>query len=211
MKVHVHTVQIHVTSHCNMACPECCCAIHLIKKKDKYFITEDYLNHSAKLFNGIKTISLMGGEPTMHPKFSEWSPKLKELFNCEVLQVETNGTMFKKIPEAFKHYDKIIVTRYHKDMFEGCRDNLSDIEFLQNYYPNKEILVSNIEHLSRQTKGTKPCYRVNSGGIAYADSKLYPCCVGPGLDEKVFIVPTDNWRNEIKTIEAPCEGCFFAV
>lgn len=212
MQVPVTIVQIFLTTHCNMKCPECSCGMQIIPKSNKYFVDFDYIKHSAKYFYGVDTISIMGGEPTMHPNFAEWSLIFKELYGCKRLTLETNGTMFDKIPEAFTHYDKILVTRYHKDIYDGCPDNLDKINFLKDYYKERDFIwVNEIEHVSRKTKGTKPCYRSVSGGIAYEGGRLYPCCVGPGLLKKVSIPLTEDWRDQIKTIYPPCESCFLAV
>ena len=54
-------------------------------------VTWDYIIESARYLKGIKMIKLTGGEPTMHPQFQEFVPKLKELFQCEILSIETNG------------------------------------------------------------------------------------------------------------------------
>lgn len=209
MQVPVNIVQIFLTTHCNMRCPDCSCGMQVIGKKDKYFIDWNYLEYASKIFYGVDTISIMGGEPSMHPKFSEWSPMFKELFGCRFLTVESNGTMFKKLPEAFSHYDKIFATHYHPDMFEGCPENQSDIDYLKSLYGDK-VWVNEIVHIPRETRGTKPCFRATSGGVAYEGGKLYPCAVGSGVRTNNYIVPTLNWREEIKTIYPKCSDCYFA-
>ena len=210
MQVPITIVQIFLTTHCNMRCPDCSCGMQVIPKSEKYFIDEAYLQRSAKLFYGVDTISIMGGEPSMHPKFAEWSPKFKEMFGCKTLTVESNGTMFKKLPEAFSHYDKIFATHYHPEMFEGCPENQPDIDYLKELYPGK-IWVNEITHTPRTTRGTKPCFRAISGGIAYEGGKLYPCAVGSGVRTNNYIIPTENWREEIKTIYPKCSDCYFAI
>lgn len=210
MQVPVTIVQIFLTTHCNMKCPDCSCGMQVISKKDKYFIDWNYLESASKLFYGVDTISIMGGEPSMHPNFAEWSPKFKELFGCRFLTVESNGTMFKKLPEAFSHYDKIFATHYHPNMFEGCPENQSDIDYLKSLYGDK-VWINEIVHVPRDTRGTDPCFRATSGGLAYEGGKLYPCAVGSGVRTNNFIIPTENWREEIKTIYPKCSDCYFAV
>lgn len=210
MQVPVTIVQIFLTTFCNMKCPDCSCGMQVMTKKDKYFIDEEYLLKASKLFYGVDTISIMGGEPSMHPKFSEWSPKFKEMFGCRFLTVESNGTMFKKLPEAFSYYDKIFATHYHPEMFDGCPENRSDIDYLKSLYGDR-VWVNEITHVSRENRGSEPCFRAESGGIAYEGGKLYPCAVGSGVRTNNYIVPTLNWREEIKTIYPKCSDCYFAV
>jgi len=213
MQVPVNIVQIFITTHCNMRCPDCSCGMQVMTKKDKYFVDWDYLVNAAKLFYGVDTISIMGGEPSMHPKFTEWSPKFKELFGCRFLTLESNGTLFDKIPDSFGHYDKIFATHYHKDMFEGCPENIDKINYLKAYYPDRPNLVwvNEITHVPRTNRGTNPCFRATSGGIAYEGGKLYPCAVGSGVRTNNFIIPTTNWREEIKTVYPKCSDCYFAI
>lgn len=213
MQVPVTIVQIFLTTHCNMRCPDCSCGMQVISKKDKYFIDTEYLLHASKLFQGVDTISIMGGEPSMHPMFSDWSKRFKSLFGCKTLTVESNGTMFKKIPDAFQYYDKIFATHYHPGMFEGCPENQLDIDYLKSYYKHRPDLVwtNEITHVPRTTRGTEPCFRATSGGLAYEGGKLYPCAVGSGVRTNNFIIPTENWREEIKTIYPKCSDCYFAV
>src|SRR6185503_3305035 len=112
MHSEIKIVQITVTTFCNMKCKECCCAMQIIPKHDKHFVTWDYMVNAAKYFYGVPTIDITGGEPSIHPELEEWSPKLKQLFGCELLTMDTNGSMFKKKPELFRSYDKIYVTHY---------------------------------------------------------------------------------------------------
>ena len=87
-----------------------------------------------------------------------------------------------------------------------------DIDYLKSYYKHRPDLVwvNEITHVPRETRGTKPCFRATSGGLAYEGGKLYPCAVGSGVRTNNFIIPTENWREEIKTIYPKCSDCYFA-
>lgn len=213
MHKEITTVQIYVTTFCNMKCPNCCCGMQVMDKKDKYFVDWDYMVNAAKYFYGVDTISLSGGEPSIHPQLEEWSPKLKELFGCRQLTMSTNATMFRKKPEMFGHYDKLYVTHYTEETYDGCRDNMEQILFLKYYYVSRPELLQvsqDMEHIDRAHRGTGTCFRGSNGHISYANGKLYPCCVGSGLDKEVSIALTDNWRELINEVKPPCEVCFFA-
>ncbi len=129
----IDTISYSLTTHCNMRCPDCCAGITAMDKKDKKFHSWDYVVNSAKYFKGIRRINLTGGEPSIHPDFENWAPKLKELFGCDVLSVWTNGTMFYKKTEAFKYFDEIHITNYTAETFEGSPDNTGAIEFIMDY------------------------------------------------------------------------------
>lgn len=213
MHSEIKIVQITLTTFCNMRCPNCCCAMQVLHKKDKYFVDWDYMVNAAKYFYGVDTIDLTGGEPSIHPQLEEWLPKLKELFGCRMLTMDTNGTMFKKKPDMFRHLDKIYVTHYVPSTFEGSPDNIDDINFLKEYYKDRPELLhvsGEMVHVDRSRRGTKACFRAFSGTVHYAGGTLHPCCVGPGLDTKVSIPLTDNWREEIMRTSPPCHDCFLA-
>ncbi len=209
----IKIIQFTITTFCNMRCPHCCCGMQVIDKKDKYFVDWDYMVNAAKYFYGVDTISISGGEPSIHPNLAEWSPKLKELFGCRMLTMDTNGTMFDKKPEMFGHYDKIYVTHYVNSTYEGCEDNIDKINFLKSYYSNRPELIhvgGDMVHIDRSRRGKGSCFRGSSGTIHYAGDRLYPCCVAPGLNTKVSIPLTDNWKQEILNTKPPCHDCFFA-
>ena len=206
-------IQISLTTFCNMSCPECCYGMQIIPKEKKSFVTWEYLENAAYYFKGIETINLTGGEATIHPILKEWLPKLKELFDCKYLTLDTNGMKFNRNPEMYGYFDRIYVTRYHEGMFDGCPDNLDKIEFLQEYYKDRPNLIhiNEITHIPRDKKGGNPCYRAYSGTLHYSEGRLFPCCTGAGLDTLVYISLTDNWRDDINKVYPPCNDCFFAV
>lgn len=184
-----------------------------MSKQEKSFVTWEYLEHAAKYFYGIETISISGGEPSIHPKLGEWSSKLKELFGCKLLTMNTNGTMFKMKPEMFGHYDKLYVSHYTTNTYDGCKDNMEEIEYLRQYYSSRPYLLQvsgDMEHIDRNRRGKGTCFRGSNGHLSYVNGKLYPCCVGSGLDEDVSISLIDNWRELINQIKPPCGVCFFA-
>lgn len=187
--------------------------MQVMDKKDKYFVDWDYMVNAAKYFYGVDTIDISGGEPSIHPDLEEWSPKLKDLFGCNKLTMDTNGTMFEKKPDMFGHYDKIYVTHYTENTYLGCVDNMDKINYLKAYYPDRPELLhvsGEMVHVDRSRRGTGSCFRGSSGTVHYAGGKLYPCCVAPGLDTKVSIPLTENWKEEIINKKPPCHDCFLA-
>lgn len=212
MQRDISSINFTVTTFCSMKCPDCCCNITMMKNKDKKFFYWDYFVNSAKYFYGIDRIHLTGGEPTLHPNFIEYVPKLKELFGCNRLTVETNGFGFKRFPETFSFFDEIYCSHYTSTSFEGSPDNTEEIQFIKNLYPDKTIFVGEITHLSRELRGTKMCSRGWSETVGYSNGKLYPCCVASGLPERdVGIELTESWKEDILKVIHPCDICFFAV
>ncbi len=194
-----------------MACPDCCAGITHMAKKDKKFYDWAYMEKAAKHFYGIGRINLTGGEPSIHPKFEEWVPKLKELFGCDRLDIWTNGTMFKKKAETFKHFDHIHITHYTKDTFEGSPDNTELIEFILDYLKDTDVGITSTKtvHIPLTNRGSKMCFRGYSDTVEFVDGFVYPCSSSSGLPTKIR-VPLENWKEEVLKVSPPCHECLFA-
>lgn len=186
-----------------------------MNNRDKKFFDWEYLENAAHYFYGLDRIHLTGGEPTIHPKFEEFVPKLKKLFGCNRLTIETNGFLFKRNPGIFAYFDELYCTHYRADSFPGSPDNSEDIAYIKEYWksvPMIKIWDIDIKHVSRAERGTKICPRGTSETLGYANGKLYPCCVASGLPERDTGIPlTENWRTEILDVVHPCDICFFAL
>jgi hypothetical protein len=195
-----------------MRCPDCCAGITDMPKSDKSFYDWTYFVQAAKYFYGIERINFTGGEPSVHPQFEEFIPKLKELFGTKKLTVWTNGTMFKKKPEVWKNFDEIHVTNYTEKTFEGSPNNTSDIEFIREYLKETSIPVysADIVHINKENRGTKMCFRGYSDTVEFVDGYIYPCCAASGLKTKVRLPLSENWRDEIIKLHPPCNECLFA-
>lgn len=195
-----------------MACPDCCAAITITPIKDRNFHTWEYIVNSAKYFYGIERINLTGGEPSIHPNFSEWIPKIKELFGCKTLDIWTNGTMFKKKAETWKHFDNIHITNYTEKSYPGSPNNSKEIEFIREFLKdtNVNVYATEVEHIPMEHRGTKPCFRAFSDTVEFVNGKIYPCCAASGLEIKRNISLSENWRKEILQVIPPCEVCLFA-
>ena len=128
----ITAVNLSITTQCNMKCPDCCAGITQMPKHNRRFYDWKYMETAAFIFKGIHNINITGGEPSIHPEFERWSPKLKSLFQCQVLSIWTNATMARKKKEAFRNYDVIHISHYTADAYEGCPDNTDDIAFIRD-------------------------------------------------------------------------------
>lgn len=201
-------VNLAITTICNRSCPNCCCDIPRIKQH--WNADLDYLNRAAQCFKNIDRIKLTGGEPSLHPQFEELVPKLKKLFQCQHLTIETNGARFRQIPYVFEHFDEIIVTHYSPPEF--IEDNGEEILFLQEYLRPKGIKVQmiDIHHIPRTHRGNQPCSRGFSETVSCFQGRIYSCCMGWGIDGAPSVPMKTGWRDALPTIPLPCSSCFFA-
>ena len=207
----IQSINYSITSNCDRMCPHCC--MNLLEK-EPWEASWDYIVDSAKYFKGIRRIHLTGGEPTLHSQFCEIVPKLKKLFQCGILTLESNGWGFQKFPEIFKEFDVIQVSHYMKNSYIGSWDNTDDVEFIKSFLKetNTIVLVGDIIHIDRNVRNNGLiCDRGTSETVAYYDSKLFPCCVGPGLKDSPSITLSDKWEKEIRDIDIPCNTCWFSL
>lgn len=191
----INNINVVITTKCNRSCPDCFANCPTIKGKN---VNWKYLENLAKYIKGIDTVTITGGEPTVHPQFTEFAPKLRELFGCKTLDLETNGYAFKLFPvDVFKHFDNIHVSDYG--------DNLTTIE-------GKETIVYPLEgvHINKNTRKEGGCFRGIYYKISFANGKFYRCCSGYGVPNQIGLEPCENWMTEIEKQVLNCGECLFS-
>lgn len=208
-------VSVALTTHCNLACPDCCCDIP--RRAHGAGVSWEYLAEAAGSLRGIPRINITGGEPTTHPQFDAWAPKFRELFDCQTLTLETNGLLAIRHLEALQHFDKVYVTHYTQGTFrtapEAYRvDNTQQIEKLKMALGARLHVKPHMYHEPRaRQRGTRPCAAAHSETVAYWNGRLFPCCLADGVPNAVGIELTPDWRTQILTVAPPCATCFFAL
>ena len=72
------TIQIEVTNACNLACSNCTRFVGHHPKP--YYMDLDVVRAAIESLDGFQNcIGLMGGEPTIHPQFSDICRMFKEM------------------------------------------------------------------------------------------------------------------------------------
>ena len=192
----VRILNLEFTTHCDKRCAECCCGIGINRTLEHH--DWDYFVHAAAFFFGMDEVKLVGGEPTFHPKFAEYVPRLKKLFGCARLTMDTNGWGVQKYwPIISQCFDKVNYSDYH------------DRQALTDYMKVIPQFVNIFDAGFRRGSGAS-CFRAweRSGMISYADGKIYSCCAAPGVDGAIGVAPTEGWRNSLPPM--PCGDCFFS-
>ncbi len=204
----IHTVTIEMTTHCNRRCPDCCAGVGINRVLQHHDWA--YFERAAKVLYGIERVNLTGGEPTAHPQFAEFVPRFRKLFGCEKLTMSTNGY------RVMEHID-VIVQHFDSLDFSDYGDNTRLLHYLQFLGMTVRVYVAGllgINFTPRATRGTGSCFRAcaESGTVAYADGKLYGCCVAPGISGAFgWEQPGADWRESIEAAPLPCADCWFAT
>ena len=202
----IWNVNLDVTSACDRACPDCCCNI-----LNRPAVHHDwaYFECAAKALYGIKSVALVGGEPTIHPQFAEFIPRFKALFGCEQIILVTNGWGVVRYRDVIaRHVDRIQFSDYHTEISIAAWAAIQAMPITDVSVFDAGPHQENFTPRSRRGGGN-PCERAWwHGTIAYADGKIYGCCVAPGIEGAIGIEP-EGWDGEPSA--PPCEECFFSV
>jgi organic radical activating enzyme len=102
IKPSLSLLEVHAVDHCNLNCKAC---DHMSPIADKWFadpvVYARDLQQLGKLFSGIRTICLLGGEPLLHPKISRLLFLTRSCFPKTDIQIMTNGILLDEMPDSF--------------------------------------------------------------------------------------------------------------
>lgn len=200
-------VNLAITDRCNRQCKDCCCGIPNIGHN--WDISFPELVRAAAAIKGVNNLRLTGGSPSLHPQFNEIARTAKTMFGCKVLEIETNGSVFKKDQEVLEVFDLIEVTNYTAPDFEPNQD-LIDLALKNPRLVGKLHIGDPVKHFPRQRRNPGTCERGNLTMVSLYRDRIYPCAMGWGIDDPVSVPLSDNWFEELKKLKLPCERCFMA-
>jgi MoaA/NifB/PqqE/SkfB family radical SAM enzyme len=111
---------VHLTDHCNLNCKNC---LHFSSLAEKKLLDIDTYERDCiqlnKLTRGIvNDISLLGGEPLLHPMITDFMTITRKYFPNGIINIVTNGLLLAKQPAVF---------------WENCMKN--DIQIHISVYP----------------------------------------------------------------------------
>lgn len=198
-------ILLELTTHCDQRCPNCCCGIGINRELRHH--PWEYFERAAAVLYGVERVHLTGGEPTLHPRFAEFLPRLKALFGCHRLTLGTDGYGVERHRELIaRHIDEVHFSDYHAR--PGAHEALVQIGVALSVYDGG---VKGANHVSRDRRGAGgPCGRAHGDCVPYADGKLYGCCVAPGIGGAEGLAPGSGWREQVRTLPLPCGDCWFS-
>lgn len=126
--------QFHIAEHCNLNCAHCS---HFSPLADKILMPVEFfrrdIERMAELFNHeCESITLLGGEPLLHPEIITLMEIARKNFTSGIIYVLTNGILLAQRPPEF---------------WKACHDN--NIGIHVSHY-NIDINLPKIEELVRQ-------------------------------------------------------------
>jgi len=95
-------IEVHITEHCNLNCKGC---NHFSSLAKEEFLQPDQFEKDfkrlAELSKDYYAIKILGGEPLLHPRLTEFFDIARKYFPSTPIQVTTNGILLTKQPEGF--------------------------------------------------------------------------------------------------------------
>ncbi|MFZ2630632.1 MAG: radical SAM protein [Desulfosalsimonadaceae bacterium] len=111
--IYTKRLEINVVHHCNLSCRGCS---HLSPRLPKYFVSPDKLLCDLTVLSKYcrpERISLIGGEPLLHPDLPEIMNIVRKSGISDKIRVVTNGILLNRMPDQFwKNVDEVVVSLY---------------------------------------------------------------------------------------------------
>jgi len=205
-----NSIQLGITTYCDRMCPGCICNIPYLDKHQH--VDVDWIKNIAPKLQGLRLLQISGGEPTLHPEFQYITEHVREWFNPQMLMLITNGKNIVQYADILGHYDHLRITRYDATSYPDSPNNVTVIDDFKRVFKGPSRIYSKLSkhRLNRGGENSNPC-GLGANDLAIIQwNKIYPCCSSPGMDPTIGIEITENWREELKEVKLPCNGCPFS-
>ena len=224
-----HDLMFNINNICNLNCTNC--SLNCGRRPAYSINLQDFKNQISKIskFINLGTISLIGGEPLLHPNLKEMCIYLKEYIPFETLNIVSYGIL----TNSFSDLDFEFFKKYN-------------VTFTISIYPKKEYIniIKKFEYNCKKYNiicnihGIRPCfglYDYNQKGTNNKETSfylceksevphtfviyqnhLYNCCLMPSFKESNININDSNYlninninnANEIfEFANHPYEGC----
>lgn len=89
-------VEMHLTDHCNLNCAGC---LHFTPLAGRWFADVQEVKRDLKALRGkfrfIRHVTLLGGEPLLHPEYEKFVEAVKEVSPESLVTIVTNGVLLR--------------------------------------------------------------------------------------------------------------------
>ena len=172
----VNNIDYHIIDRCNLNCASCNHFSSLVPSTDKgksiEQITSD-LTLLSKVKEGFNCLTILGGEPTLHPELSKILRIARQIYPNKQINLVTNGTNYDKFE---KWRDSIIENNIHVilSLYPYCDDNMERAEKIRKILePYNSFSVES----TANEDGFNYGFLSNSDNVAAEDDIIH--CVRP--------------------------------
>ncbi len=226
---------VDIASHCNLNCKYC---DHFSPLADEQYVNINDLKKHFKQISKlvyVNKISLMGGEPLLHPNITDIMIMAKDIFPNTNIILWTNGILLEHQPDKFweicKQYKiSIEITKYPIQLnYKLIKEKMFKYNILFSYvferktlYKKMHKFIFDLEGKQNPEEMSKICWQ-NKGHCTYFNGGyFYPCSIAGNVwkfnkyfgknlivskDDCVNIYKVKNGDEIIKFINEPVPFC----
>jgi len=182
-------IEVHVVEHCNLNCKGCNHFSSLAK--EEYLKPEQFekdFTRLAELSKKYYAIKILGGEPLLHPRLTEFFDIARKYFPNTPIQVTTNGILLKNQSNDFwqnckKNKIIISISRYPIKLNEKELKNIAKthrVKLLFNGSTTEERMCKlpiDLTGSQDMKKSFQKCAISWGCCTTLRDGKIYNCCI----------------------------------
>ena len=193
-----NAVEIEITTQCNLGCYNCDRSTRQAPSKEMMSLKQlrFFMSESIRLNRNWEYISLLGGEPALHPRLLNILEDFRRLnFNMENLQVVTNG---------YGRAVRAVLKRLPGWVLVSDTKKISPIQKFRLY---------NLAPVDFGIKNASPCRIPQNCGCGLTRYGYYPCGAGGSIDrvfgfdigiKRLEDLTTENTGKQLKVL---CRYC----
>jgi len=169
-------IQIDVTNICDRTCSNCTRLCGHYRPDKLYFMDIDYYEKAITTLDAYQgIIGMIGGEPTLHPRF----PELCEILRARVKQKERRG-LWSNVGPKYHQYKELIEDTFG---FQNLNDHVSnDIIHTPILVASQDLIRDGYLSEQQWRDYTDSCWVQNTWSATITPSGAYFCEVAGMLD-----------------------------
>lgn len=186
---------VNICDHCNLNCRGC---DHFSPIAEKRFVQamelkKDLTRIREILGENIEIISVMGGEPLLHPNVVSILELTREIFPTTTIYLSTNGILLLKQEDSFwdscrKNNIEMNVTKYPINFVYDEAEKTAGQHGVKYRYYNNGAVEKTMGHYPLDMDGDMDstdsflhCFHANNECNMLSGGKLYTCTVAPNI------------------------------
>ncbi|MDR2479871.1 MAG: radical SAM protein [Treponema sp.] len=181
-------IEVHVTEHCNLNCAGCS---HFSSLAEEEYLAPEQFEKDFKRLAGLSksfyAIKLLGGEPLLHPRITDFFDIARKYFPAVPVQLTTNGLLLLKQNEDFwkscnKNNIVISISQYpirlnRKEIKKIARAHKVKLEFSGSTDENRMCKMPlDITGSQDMHKSYRKCAISWGCCVTLREGRIYTCC-----------------------------------
>ena len=187
---------VNICDHCNLNCRGC---DHFSPIAEKRFVSTDRLEKDLMrikdiLGENIGIISIMGGEPLLHPDLESILERAREIFPSTAIWLSTNGLLLLNQRDSFwkccggANHIVLNVTKYPLEFDYDKAERTAREHGVEYRYYNKGTVEKTMGHYPLDVSGSHDpadsfmhCFHANNECNMLSEGRLYTCTIAPNI------------------------------